>query len=258
MILEGVAAGAGSLAILVAVFVPLERLFPARRTQRVLRPGLGLDAIFFFGQYVVWNGVVFAVLSFVERIVHAHVAFALSWPTALRAIVAVAFGDLLVYGFHRACHAWTPLWRIHAVHHTSEHLDFLAAHREHPLDGIATSLAQNLPAFALGVRLDVLAGLVAFRAIWAIFVHSNARLPLGPFRCLVGAPELHHWHHARLRETKHNFANLAPWVDVLFGTHHCPEATPGEERFPLGVDEPAPRGYVALLAWPFRRRSRPG
>src|SRR5438128_1343109 len=77
-------------------------------------------------------------------------------------------------------------------------------------------------AFLLGFRVAALAGLAAFRGLWAIFVHSNARLPLGPLRTLFGAPELHHFHHARVGRTRHNFANVAPWIDLLFGTHHLP------------------------------------
>src|SRR6185295_14241654 len=98
-----------------------------------------------------------------------------------------------------------------------------------------------------GFPLEVVAGVSAFRGMWAIFVHSNVRLPLGPLRLLLGAPELHHWHHARVARTEHNFANLAPWLDVLFGTHHLPE---GEETYALGLSEPWPRGYVGQLLEP--------
>ena len=88
-------------------------------------------------------------------------------------------------------------------------------------------------------------------ACGAIFVHSNVRLPLGPFRWIFGAPELHHWHHARVPRTVHNFANLAPWLDLLFGTHHVPE---GPEEYALGLDEPWPQGYLAQLIRPFAIR----
>jgi sterol desaturase/sphingolipid hydroxylase (fatty acid hydroxylase superfamily) len=241
-----------SLLILIVVFVPLERAFPARPEQRVLRPGLAVDAVFFAGQYLVWSVVSVAILAQAQ-----HLLARFGWsglaprtlPIALACVLAVVLGDVLVYWFHRACHAWAPLWRFHAVHHSAEHLDFLAAHREHPLDGILTQLCQNLPAFLLGVPLGPLAALAVLRGMWAIFVHSNVRLPLGPMRWILGAPELHHWHHARVPRTMHNFANLAPWIDAVFGTHHCPE---GPERYALGLDEPWPTGYLAQLARPFR------
>jgi sterol desaturase/sphingolipid hydroxylase (fatty acid hydroxylase superfamily) len=168
-------------------------------------------------------------------------------PFALQAVEAIVFGDFLVYWFHRACHKFDWLWRFHAVHHSAEHLDWLAAHREHPLDGITTQLFQNLPALALGLRFDFLAAFVVLRSAWGIFIHSNVRLPLGPIGLLLGAPELHHFHHAKLGRTEHNFANLAPWLDVVFGTYHRPS---GAETYPLGLDQPWPRGYLAQLLRP--------
>jgi sterol desaturase/sphingolipid hydroxylase (fatty acid hydroxylase superfamily) len=241
-----------SLLVLMIAFVPLERLFPARAGQRVFRPGLAVDAVFFFGQYLVWNGAALSLLAGVRGALASRVASP-EWITAgppwLRAVLAVVLGDIAVYWFHRACHTFEPLWRFHAVHHSSEHLDFLAAHREHPLDGIGTQLAANLPAFVMGFDVQTLAPLIALRGMWAIFVHSNVRLPLGPLRMLLGAPELHHWHHARVGRTKHNFANVAPFIDFIFGTHHCPQ---GLECYPLGLGERWPQGYAAQLFHPFK------
>ncbi|HEY0095492.1 MAG TPA: sterol desaturase family protein, partial [Archangium sp.] len=79
------------------------------------------------------------------------------------------------------------------------------------------------------------------------------RLPLGPLRVLLGAPELHHWHHLATGRVQ-NFANLAPWTDLLFGTYHRPE---GREDWPLGLAEPFPRSYLGMLLTPFRR-AEPG
>jgi sterol desaturase/sphingolipid hydroxylase (fatty acid hydroxylase superfamily) len=246
---RGLAAALLSLAVLMVAFVPLERAFPARR-QRIFRPELGVDACFFFGQYVLWNAASFAVLSSGEAILSRH---GLRWlatqPVVVQAVLAVVLGDVCVYWIHRAFHAWRPLWRFHAVHHTAEHLDFLAAHREHPVDGILTAFAQNLPAFAIGFPVDTIAAFVAFRGLWAIFIHSNVRLSVGPLRFVLGAPELHHWHHAKGVAVA-NYANLAPWLDVLFGTYHRPDPRE-EETYPLGVAEPMPRGYIAQLLHPF-------
>jgi sterol desaturase/sphingolipid hydroxylase (fatty acid hydroxylase superfamily) len=245
--LESIAAALASLVILAAVFVPLERLFPARK-QRTFRKSLALDVCFFFGQYFVWNAAAFAVLAWLRPFVHVG---SLRAPLILQAAVAIVLGDVLVYWFHRACHRFDFLWRFHAVHHSAEELDWLAAHREHPVDGIGTMFFQNLPAMALGVPMHVLAGVVVFRACWAIFVHSNVRVPLGPLRWVLGSPELHHWHHARV--SRHNFANLAPWIDWVFGTHKHPE---GAESYALGLDEPYPQTYIGQLLRPFRIRLR--
>jgi sterol desaturase/sphingolipid hydroxylase (fatty acid hydroxylase superfamily) len=139
------------------------------------------------------------------------------------------------------------------VHHSSEYLDWVAAHREHPLDGVFTQMFQNIPVLLLGVDTTLLAGLIVFRGAWGIFIHSNVKINIGPLRYLFGAPELHHWHHARVAPTTHNFANLAPWLDVLFGTYHRP--TEPEETYPLGLIDPWPRDYLSQLVRPFGLRS---
>jgi sterol desaturase/sphingolipid hydroxylase (fatty acid hydroxylase superfamily) len=251
--LTALGASFASFGLLVLVFTPLERAMPARAGQRSLRPEWAIDACFFFGQYLLWTGLASLVLGCARQAIEAHSPAALGAllapiPTAVQAAAAVVLGDLLVYGFHRACHRFDWLWRFHAVHHSAQHLDWLAAHREHPLDGLGTQLCQNLPLLVIGLRLDILAPLIVFRGAWGIFIHSNVRLPLGPLGLLFGAPELHHWHHARLERTRHNFANLAPWLDVLFGTYHRPD---GEEDYALGIEGPWPRGYIAQLAHPF-------
>jgi sterol desaturase/sphingolipid hydroxylase (fatty acid hydroxylase superfamily)/alpha-tubulin suppressor-like RCC1 family protein len=251
--LYAAAAAIASLALLAVVFVPLERVFPARPGQPVFRSAFTVDLCFFFGQYLLWSGASIWVLSHMsgalrESTPEAARAFLAMQPLWLKVFLGVVLGDVLVYWFHRACHQFEWLWRFHAVHHSAPHLDWLAAHREHPVDGILTQLCANLPVIAMGLPAKALAGVVMFRTLWAVFIHSNVRLPLGPLRVLCGAPELHHYHHARDPEATYNFANLAPWIDVLFGTYQCPE---GEETYELGLAEPWPKGYAAQLAHPF-------
>ena len=86
-----------------------------------------------------------------------------------------------------------------------------------------------------------------FRGLCAIFVHSNVTLPLGPLGLLFGDPVLHRWHHARVERCGHNFANVAPYLDVLFGTHH----RPADEAFPLGLEDAPRHGLVRQLVAPF-------
>ena len=82
--------------------------------------------------------------------------------------------------------------------------------------------------------------------MWAIYIHSNVRLPIpAPLRVLIGAPELHHWHHDRDRSAG-NYANISPIMDVIFGTYRCPDHEP--EAF--GVAEPMPRGYLGQMLHP--------
>lgn len=246
-LLSCLSAAATSLALLVAIFVPLERLFPAR-TQAIFRPRWQLDAAFFLGQYLLWNLLSIQLLRIVSGTLSgaAPPLGGTALGSAIRLLVAVLLGDVLVYFFHRLCHASSFLFRFHGIHHSSEHLDWLAAHREHPVDGILTQLCQNLPAMLIGVYPDGLAALSLFRGLWAIFIHSNARLPLGPLKWMLGAPELHHWHHA-LGHGQTNFGNLAPWLDVVFGTHEPPP----HGAYPVGLPSGSVRSFWAAMWAPF-------
>lgn len=239
-----------SFAFLFVVFVPMEKVFPAKKDQKIIRPKWLLDFCFFLGQYLLWSGLVLWVLSYfgdhlTSWVPHSFQEKIQSQPFLLQAFEVLFISDFLIYWGHRLQHNVDFLWRFHKVHHSAEHLDWLAAHREHPLDSIYTIGLINLPAFIMGFPLESIAGVIAFRGIWAIYIHSNVRLPLGPLRILIGAPELHHWHHDLDRRAG-NYANISPLMDVIFGTYKCPDVEP--EKF--GIKEETPHTYIGQLIEP--------
>ncbi len=244
-----------SILFLALVFRPLEVAFPAKSGQRFFRPAWFTDLVFFLGQYLLWSTFVVWVLfqfnlwlgDIVPRSFREAVA---SQPWWLQVIEVVALSDFLIYWGHRLQHRVGILWRFHSVHHSAEHLDWLAAHREHPVDTVYTMGLINLPAMILGFPLESIAGLIAFRGLWAIYIHSNVRLPTGPLRVLLGAPELHHWHHDRDRDAG-NYANISPLMDVLFGTYRCPDREPDS----FGLKELAANSYLTFMIQPFLPRN---
>jgi sterol desaturase/sphingolipid hydroxylase (fatty acid hydroxylase superfamily) len=252
-----------SFVFLLLVFRPLEMAFPARPGQKFFRPAWWTDLCFFLGQYLIWNAVVStAILGIVRGVgyispdglregVASLQASVRLQPWWLQALEVVLISDFCVYWGHRVQHATPLLWRFHSIHHSAEHLDWLAAHREHPVDTIYTLTLINLPIFLLGYDASVLLGLIAFRGVWAIYIHSNARIPLGPLKMLIGAPQLHHWHHDRARDAG-NYANISPLMDLLFGTYRCPDHEPAA----FGISEPIPRSYLGQMLHPFLPRKR--
>ncbi len=232
------------------VFLPMEKVFPAKPGQSIFRPRWIVDLCFFLGQYLFWGGLVLWLLSdfghwFRGLVPEQVTSFFGNMPLWLQMIWVVVLSDFLIYWGHRLQHNVEFLWRFHKVHHSAEHLDWLAAHREHPLDSLYTVGIINIPAFALGFPLESLAGFIAFRGIWAIYIHSNVRLPLGPIRKIIGAPELHHWHHHKDRRAG-NYANISPLMDILFGTYTCPDHEPEE----FGIEEDTPKSYAGQLIEP--------
>jgi sterol desaturase/sphingolipid hydroxylase (fatty acid hydroxylase superfamily) len=238
------------------VFIPLERLFAARRGQKLLRAGWADDLV-----YVFVNGV-FIRLGLVAAVLAIMALGALLVPASLRALVAgqplwlqavevLLLADLGFYLSHRAFHALPTLWRFHAVHHSIEEMDWLAAARVHPIDQIITKSVSLLPCFALGFS-EWAIGAFAILYHWhSLLLHSNLRLGFGPLRWLIASPDFHHWHHAREREAwDRNFAGQLSLWDFVFGTAHLPE---GRQAQSFGVGDPVPPGYAAQLLHPFRR-----
>tara|TARA_R110002072_G_scaffold4174_1_gene29379 strand:+ start:84942 stop:85724 length:783 start_codon:yes stop_codon:yes gene_type:complete len=239
-----------SFAILLLVFLPLERLFAASK-QGMFRLGFWADLCYFLGQYLLWNAPVVFLITWghaqlnLSGLTSVRAEFA-SWPWALQFVAAMLLSDCAIYWAHRWQHNNAFLWRFHRVHHTAERMDWLAAHREHPLDNLYTRTVENVPLLLLGFPMVTIAGFAVFRGMWAIFIHSNTTLSPGPLRYLVGAPRLHHWHHAIATKGQVNFANLSPLMDLLFGTYYDPRRMP--ER--VGIEEPFARNYVAALVEP--------
>ncbi len=239
-----------SLFFLALIFIPMEKVFPAKKGQKIFRKAWILDLCYFLGQYFLWNGLVLWILNYfsfwLDSIVSQNFRELIQeQPLWLQAIEVLFFSDLLIYWGHRLQHKVDFLWRFHKVHHSSKHLDWLAAHREHPIDSIYTIGLINLPAFIMGFELEALAGIVAFRGIWAIYIHSNVRLPIGPLKILIGSPELHHWHHDIERDAG-NYANISPLMDKIFGTYVCPPKEPEE----FGIKEDFPKTYVGQMIRP--------
>ncbi len=239
-----------SLAFLIIVFIPLEKLFPAKQNQKIFRPGFWLDLCFLLGQYLIWNSLVLWVLNLVNPFLINILSVSIiktvaNQPWFLQAIEVVLLSDFLIYWGHRFQHNNNFLWRFHKIHHTAEHLDWLAAHREHPFDTIYTVGLINLPALVLGFPLETIAGFVAFRGIWAIYIHSNTKINIGFLKYIFGSPEIHHWHHDIERD-RGNYANLSPIMDLIFRTHFNPINRPEK----MGIKEKTPKSYLNQILVP--------
>ena len=243
--------------VLFAIFVPLESLFPLVRRQCWQRPGFWADAVHFFISGAVRKLVtIFALvvlvywLGFLIDPPLQRALLALRWWVQF-AIANVVF-DVGAYWGHRWAHSVPWLWRLHAVHHSSASLDWLAASRLHPLDQAFIRVCGILPVYLLGFTKETFGALIGLVAVLAIFIHANVRWRFGWLEWLVATPAFHHWHHANEgpETANKNFSGLLPWVDWVFGTMYLPKRFP--EKY--GIDEPMPANYAGQLAQPFRSK----
>jgi sterol desaturase/sphingolipid hydroxylase (fatty acid hydroxylase superfamily) len=209
-------------------FAPLEHLAPAHASRRT---SWSIDLAFATaGQVITHLLLVVVAAALLARLD----AWSLDRPLlsglgqgpltfAATVLVGLLLFDLGGYLYHRAAHALPCLWRLHALHHTSEQMDWLASFRQHPLEILLLTLCQNAPLVLLGVPLGAHATVLALLKLAGVFVHANLRLPAGRLRFVVATPRFHHRHHRRGGPVR-NFAALFPAIDLLFGTFSAEES----------------------------------
>ena len=172
------------------------------------------------------------------------------WPVWAQAVLMLFAADFLRYWLHRASHRYSPLWQLHAVHHSPDRLYWLNVGRFHPLEKALQMAFDTLPFMLLGVGADVIALYFVFYAVNGFFQHCNIQLRFGWLNWLISSAELHRWHHARrLEESDHNFGNNVIVWDVLFGTRYLP---PDRHSDDLGLpNRYYPLGFLTQLRTPF-------
>jgi sterol desaturase/sphingolipid hydroxylase (fatty acid hydroxylase superfamily) len=251
----------GPIALLIAFaslaifFSSLERFGAALPSKSLFRRERAVDFIYWFltpwvsrTLSLVATGIAIFALS---RIAHPSQAWFESQSKWLQIVELLIAADLIGYATHRMFHRGA-LWRIHAIHHSAEDLDWLSATRVHPLNEVITRLAQLVPLYLLGFRGTALASLVPIFTFWAIFIHANINWSFGPLRYVIATPAFHRWHHTSESEgLDKNFAGLFPWIDVMFGTFYLPRGRVAEKFGVAGARVPA--GLIGQMAYPFTR-----
>lgn len=239
--------------ILFLLFVPLERLF-ALRPQAIFRRGWTTDAIYYaignsIGQAAAAGIPVLLALSVLNRAVNPDLqAWVAAQPIALQLPAVILTAELGYYGAHRLLHTVPWLWRFHAIHHSSEQLDWLTTVRVHPVDQVLTKTCQLVPIFLLGFSVETLGIYALFSSAIAFFIHANLRWRFGPLNWLLVTPEFHHWHHAREPQAHNkNLAAQCSLVDRLFGSFYLPRRRPQA----YGIPDPVPSHYWPQFLYPF-------
>lgn len=239
------------------LFVPLERLFPRRPDQVVLREEWREDIFYYLVSSMFVQVLTYLTLAPSKAINGTNgLAWTREWvgamPWLVQLLVIMLLTDLAQYWVHRMFHRVPALWRFHAVHHSAQSLDWIAGARMHFVEIVVLRSLTATPMFVLGFQESAIQAYILVVYVYSAFIHSNVGWGFGPVERLLVVPRFHHWHHGVEREAIDvNFAIHFPWLDRLFGTHHMPE-----DRWPKGYGikgNPVPRGYWAQFLYPFRR-----
>lgn len=172
-------------------------------------------------------------------------------PLWVQGLMFLIVSDFLLYWTHRMFHGG-GFWKYHAVHHSSEEIEWISAARFHPVNLFLGTVVVDVLLLVAGISPNVMLWVGPFTIFHSAFVHANLNWTLGPLRYVIATPVFHRWHHTSLEEGGNtNFAGTFPVWDILFGTFRMPAGVLPDG---YGVDdEKFPEGITGQLAYPFRQ-----
>ncbi len=244
-----------TLLMSVVLFTFLEKIVPKYREQAILRPEWQLDLFYFCFNHLLISVLLLVGNYFVATVFGWAISaqlqgFVQSLPTVVQVIVLIFCADFVLYWSHRFFHEKPALWKIHAVHHSVEHMDWLAGSRNHVVQMFVDRCLAMVPLYLIGADKQALDAYVIFAGIQAVLVHANVGIPFGPLKYIIATPQYHHWHHSSEKPAiDTNYAVHMPFYDYVFGTYHMPK-----EHWPAhyGTTKRLPRTFLGQLLYPFR------
>lgn len=244
------------LFLMAIIFIPIELAFPKNTKQSKFHPEWRTDLIYFAVSHLFIQ--IFGVLT--KRPAEAFFgwmnldnlnAWVQGLPFVLELFLALLLTDVFQYWAHRIFHSHNYLWRFHAVHHSTQNMDWLAGSRTHFIDIFFTRSMSFIPLYVMGFSTLTFNVYVVFIAIHAVLIHANTRINFGFLKYIITTPQYHHWHHCE--DPKYygkNFAVVFPFIDKIFGTYYLPGDIWPEGT---GLHETAfPKGFLKQLFYPFR------
>ncbi len=255
--------------VLTVVIGRVERLWPSIPGQPQWRHDKWLDTIYWFFTPMVSQVLVVIAAAIVllpiywllgrsldiNRILAGYGPIA-QIPLWLQGLIVIFVGDFFGYWTHRLNHRIPKLWNFHAVHHSSETIDWLSSVRIHPGNDVFSKGLQSIPILLLGFSPIAVELYTPALFAYIAFVHANVPWRYGPLRYVIVSPVYHRWHHAVDRKAYgKNYAGLFPIFDLIFGTFYLPK---GEQPLEFGIDgEPMTTNFVGQMLYPFQRWRQP-
>lgn len=252
------------LLLISAAFVLLERLFPWRKAQPLLRRGwlrdlgfLALNGHFFS----LWTASLSGALALAATRTLQDLGLRLGgspvprWPLLVQLVVLLVAADFLQWCVHNLLHRVPWLWAFHKVHHSIATMDWIGNFRFHWMEIVVYKAVQWLPLAWLDASPAAALAVAVVTTVWGDLNHANLDLGFGPFGYVVNSPRMHLWHHDASSEggVAKNFGIVLSLWDHLFGTAFWPRVR-SPERLGYPGDGEMPAGFIGQVAWPLSRR----
>jgi sterol desaturase/sphingolipid hydroxylase (fatty acid hydroxylase superfamily) len=236
------------------IFIAIEKFFGYNKKQLIFRKEWGTDLFYFICNHVFIGIFLLIVTHFVSTFSFAISQnlqlYIRSLHSLVQFIIILFVTDFIQYWSHRAYHEVPFLWYIHAIHHSSKQMDWLASSRLHILELLITRSLIFLPIFLLGFDTHVINAYIIYVSFQAVFDHANVSVNPGILRYIIVTPNFHHWHHSQDQEAlDKNYAAHFSCIDYMFGTAVNSQKMWPEKYGVLG--DYVPTGFIKQFTFPF-------
>ena len=106
-------------------------------------------------------------------------------PLWLQALLFLVLSDFMLYWLHRLFHGG-GFWKYHAIHHSSEELDWISAARFHPVNLFLGTIMVDVILLMAGISPNIMLWVGPFTTFHSAFVHANLELDAGPVQIRAG------------------------------------------------------------------------
>lgn len=93
-------------------------------------------------------------------------------------LVVLLVADLLQYCSHRIYHEVPLFWRLHTVHHSVRHMDWLAGSRQHIIELLITRSRVLTPICLLLFEKNIIGAFVVILGFQAVSIMQTLKLTL--------------------------------------------------------------------------------
>lgn len=127
--------------------------------------------------------------------------------------------EFFYYWHHRWGHEIRWLWATHAVHHSANRLNFLAAIRLGWTGVVTAGILMFAPPILLGFHPVAVFAMLGVNLLYQFWIHSEVIPKLGPLEGWLNTPSNHRAHHASNPVyLDRNYGGITMVFDRLFGT----------------------------------------
>ncbi len=252
--------GLKTLALYSLPFTALAFVFPSKPSQPLFRRDMVTDALFALITFVyhpiqallqvIFVASIYSILA-ANILKPAHTPILTTLPLWSQIAFIIVATDFLQYWTHRLSHR-NILWRFHAIHHSSENVDWMSAYRWHPINFLFHVTVPQALVWSAGFSPEAFPPVLLLSTINGCLVHANVKWTYGPLRYVIASPVFHRWHHTPPSQGgEKNFAPFFSVFDVVFGTFYMPEGTPTNFGTPY---DSISSNFLGQLAYPFIRK----